>query len=82
MTTLAVFGATGTVGRSLVPQALSAGYDLRVLARTPSKITETAPALTVLAGDAKDPDAVRRTVTRTISVGSSSCPCCDWAVAR
>jgi putative NADH-flavin reductase len=62
MATLAVFGGTGTVGRSLLPQALSAGHTARLLARTPAKITQSSSRLTVLAGDAKDPDAVRRTV--------------------
>lgn len=70
MATLAIFGATGTVGRTLLPLALSAGHDARVLARTPTKITQKSAALTVLAGDAKDPDAVRRTVAGADAVVS------------
>jgi nucleoside-diphosphate-sugar epimerase len=38
---LAVFGATGTTGSALVGQALAAGHELRVLARTPSKVSCT-----------------------------------------
>jgi putative NADH-flavin reductase len=59
---LAVFGATGTAGSALTGKALAAGHDLRVLARTPGKITRTDAALSVLPGDAMDPHAVRRVV--------------------
>ena len=38
---LAMFGATGTVGSALVGKALAAGHELRVLARTPAKLTST-----------------------------------------
>lgn len=62
---LAVFGATGTVGTALLDKALDAGHELRVLARTPSKITRTDPCLTVVAGDAKDPTAVAATISGT-----------------
>jgi uncharacterized protein YbjT (DUF2867 family) len=67
---LAMFGATGTVGSALVGKALAAGYELRVLARTPAKLTGTDPWLTVIAGNAKDPAAVRRTVAGTDAVVS------------
>jgi len=59
---IAIFGATGTVGSALLAQALDAGHEVRVLARTPSKVRRTDPGLTVLSGDAKDPRAVRSTV--------------------
>jgi putative NADH-flavin reductase len=59
---IAIFGATGTVGSALLAQALDAGHEVRVLARTPSKVIRTDPGLTVLSGDAKDPRAVRSTV--------------------
>jgi len=60
---LAVFGATGTVGVPLVAQALDAGHHVRVLARTPAKVTRADPSLTVLSGDAKDRDAVAATIS-------------------
>ena len=59
---IALFGATGTVGTVLLAQALDAGHQLRVLARAPAKIGRNDAGLTVLAGDAKDPDAVAATV--------------------
>jgi uncharacterized protein YbjT (DUF2867 family) len=67
---LAMFGATGTVGSALVGKALAAGHELRVLARTPAKLTSTDSRLTVIAGNAKDPAAVRRTVAGTDAVVS------------
>jgi len=60
---LAIFGATGTVGGALLTQALDAGHQVRALARTPSKINRTDPSLTVVPVDAKDPEAVRTTLT-------------------
>jgi putative NADH-flavin reductase len=59
---LAMFGATGTVGRSLLAQALQAGYDVRVLARDPSGVSLTDPRLEVVPGDALDPVTVKQTV--------------------
>jgi putative NADH-flavin reductase len=59
---LAVFGATGTTGTALLRQALDAGHEVRVLARSPAKIGRAGPRLTVLAGDAKDPAAVAAAV--------------------
>jgi putative NADH-flavin reductase len=58
---LAIFGATGSVGSELLAQALDAGHEVRVLARRPSKLTARA-GMTVIAGDAKDPLAVRQTL--------------------
>jgi uncharacterized protein YbjT (DUF2867 family) len=59
---LAIFGATGTTGSALVAKALTAGHELRVLARTPSKVTRADRRLTVIEGNAKDPAAVRDTL--------------------
>ena len=35
-----VFGATGYLGTRLVPELLSAGHDVRVMARTPAKLDD------------------------------------------
>jgi uncharacterized protein YbjT (DUF2867 family) len=67
---LAVFGATGTVGTALVPQALAAGHELRILSRNPSKVTVSGPGICVVKGDAKDCDAVLSTVHGTDAVVS------------
>lgn len=55
-----VTGATGYVGGRLVPELLSAGYRVRVLARDPGKLRD-APwlgAVEVVPGDAGDPAAL------------------------
>ncbi len=62
-TTLALFGATGGIGRALIRQALDRGHAVRALARDPSALADVDDAdgrLTVLAGDVTDPDAVAR----------------------
>jgi len=58
---LALFGATGTVGSAVLSHALSAGYEVRVLARR----------LTIVAGDALDPAAVTSTIVGCDAVLSS-----------
>jgi putative NADH-flavin reductase len=68
---LAVFGATGNVGSAALDQALDEGHEVRVLARTPAKVRRTDPALTVLAGNAKDPDAVAATIAGCDAVMSA-----------
>ena len=60
---LALFGGTGTAGTALLEHALDAGHDVRVLARTPAKISRTDHTLSVIAGDAKDPAAVAATLS-------------------
>jgi putative NADH-flavin reductase len=59
---LAVFGATGGVGREVVTQALDAGYHLTAYVRNPAKLDLTHPNLTVIAGELTDRDAVQRAV--------------------
>ena len=58
---IALLGATGRTGRPLLDQALDAGHTVTALARTPSALAER-PGLTVVAGDALDPEAVSSVV--------------------
>ena len=58
-----VFGATGGIGTATVDQALSAGHELTVLARSPQKLGETGRLVTTVQGDVKDPDAVRAAIS-------------------
>jgi putative NADH-flavin reductase len=60
--TIAVFGATGGTGQAFSQQALAAGHHLRVLARTPSKLTAH-PRLTVVEGNVLQADDVAQTIT-------------------
>ena len=57
MTTIALFGATGRTGRHVLDQALTAGYQVRALARRP-EVLEPRAGLTVIGGDVTDPVAV------------------------
>jgi putative NADH-flavin reductase len=59
---LTVVGATGSVGRPIVEQALAAGHAVTALVRDPARHDLVHPALEVVAGDATDLDDVRRSV--------------------
>ncbi|MBV8930620.1 MAG: DUF2867 domain-containing protein [Mycobacteriaceae bacterium] len=58
----AVFGATGYLGTRLIPELLSAGHDVRVLARHPAKLDDVAwrDRVEVLEGDVTDCAAVHQ----------------------
>lgn len=62
MTTIALFGATGKTGRHVLDKALAQGISVRALVRDPAKLHTQAPGLTVIQGDALDPEAVARTI--------------------
>ena len=49
---LAIFGATGTVGRVLLETALEAGHEVCALVRDPDRVTAQPLHLTVVRGDA------------------------------
>src|SRR5271170_7350954 len=57
-----IFGATGYLGVRLVPELLSAGHDVRVMARTPAKFDDVPwrQDVEVVEGDVADAHAVRR----------------------
>jgi len=60
---IAVFGATGQLGRQCVRQALEAGHSVTVLARTPAKLNdEFRRRVDIVEGDALHEDDVRQTL--------------------
>lgn len=61
--TLAIFGGTGRTGKPLIEQALNQGYSLRVLVRTPGKLTVNDANLTVIQGDIMRADDVTKTIS-------------------
>jgi putative NADH-flavin reductase len=67
---LAILGATGSVGRQIVSQALDAGHELTVLVRSaqPGQFDER---VAVVQGDATDPAAVDRTIAGSAAVLSA-----------
>ena len=66
---IAVFGATGKVGRHLVDQALERGDEVTVFVRDPSKLTSHPhERLEVVQGDVLAPEDVERAVAGTSAV--------------
>jgi uncharacterized protein YbjT (DUF2867 family) len=51
---LVIFGGTGGTGIFVVREALASGHEVTVVARTPSKVTESHPKLQVVMGDVTD----------------------------
>ncbi|OLF17330.1 NAD(P)-dependent oxidoreductase [Actinophytocola xanthii] len=68
---LAVFGATGGTGRSVIAQALAAGDKVTALARDPSALAEFGDRITVVGGDVLDPAAVAAVVAGSEAVVSA-----------
>ena len=56
--TVAMLGATGMAGRFIVREALAQGYDVRALARSPHKLDALKERITVIEGNALDPNAL------------------------
>lgn len=73
---LAVFGATGGVGRQIVEQALAAGDTVTALARDGGKLPMEHAGLTVVEGNVLDAAAVERTLAGAdavlVSLGNTS----------
>jgi len=63
-----VTGATGHVGRELVPQLLQAGYDVRVLVRDPGKVAALDPSVQRAVGDLDRPETLAPAVAGVESV--------------
>lgn len=74
---LAVFGATGGVGREVVNQALDRGDHITAYVRSPAKLDLTHPDLTVITGELTDREAVRRAVRGADAVVSALGPSLD-----
>ncbi|MFT3861135.1 NAD(P)-dependent oxidoreductase [Micropruina sp.] len=77
---LLVAGATGTVGRNVVAQALERGHDVTAIARRPDALRIKHPRLRTVAADILDPDAVEplldgvNAVISTVGIGTSKQP--------
>ena len=54
---ITVFGATGTIGRPFVEQALDAGHDVTAVTRDAARLTRRHDRLTVFEADPTDPAA-------------------------
>ncbi|MGA2479780.1 MAG: NAD(P)H-binding protein, partial [Spirochaetia bacterium] len=60
--TVLVVGATGSIGRLVVDEALRQGYAVRALVRTPEKARTLPPAAQAALGDVTLPDTLRGAV--------------------
>jgi len=72
---LAIFGATGTVGRHVVEQALAQGHQVVAFARNPANLAITHPNFRPFSGDVFEPLAVSTAIKGCdgvlVSLGSS-----------
>jgi putative NADH-flavin reductase len=71
---VAVFGATGKIGRHVIDQLLAAGHTVTAYARNPSKLPTTQPNLTVIHGGLDDPAGIGRAVAGADAVISALGP--------
>lgn len=55
-----IFGATGACGSDAVDKALRNGWQVTAFARSPDKVTQRHPQLTVMQGDILDPASIDR----------------------
>jgi len=61
---LTIFGATGSLGRECLEQALEAGHEVTVLARDPSKLpADLRERITLIEGDGLDSESVARALS-------------------
>ncbi|MBI3790555.1 MAG: NAD(P)H-binding protein [Gemmatimonadetes bacterium] len=63
MTTIAVLGATGRTGRRVCEYAKEAGYDVRALVRSASRVGPEHVGVHVTRGDATHADSIRAVLT-------------------
>lgn len=62
MNKIIVFGATGSTGMQLVQQALSAGYKVTAVVRTPDAFTISDKNLEVIKGDVLQPGSFENAI--------------------
>jgi nucleoside-diphosphate-sugar epimerase len=71
---LAIFGATGFVGKVLLRKALDTGHDVRALVRTPEKLGELKDRVELVKGDLFDADGIEKVVEGADAVLSTVGP--------
>lgn len=78
---VAVFGATGKIGRQAVAQLLDAEHSVTTLVRNPGKLTLTHSNLRVVAGELAETNKVRSAISGTDAVISALGPTLDRKAA-
>jgi uncharacterized protein YbjT (DUF2867 family) len=71
---VAVFGASGNIGRHVVDQLLAAGHIVTAYVRNPAKLSTTHPNLIVIQGELDDPTGVAGAVDGADAVISALGP--------
>lgn len=71
---IALYGATGMIGRRILHEALQRGHTVTAIARDPSKVTEQNPNLTAQAGNVLDAAGVAQAVAGQDTVISAFAP--------
>jgi uncharacterized protein YbjT (DUF2867 family) len=61
---IAIFGATGGVGKELFRQALAAGHEVNAFARDPGKLDMRRDGLRIVQGDVTNPAVVEQAVMK------------------
>ncbi|PID03308.1 MULTISPECIES: NAD(P)-dependent oxidoreductase [unclassified Sporosarcina] len=67
---IVLFGATGRTGSKIVRRALTDGHEITALVRSPEKC-EPQEKLTIIAGDVRNPDAVKKAMAGADAVVSA-----------
>ncbi|WP_217583697.1 NAD(P)H-binding protein [Microbacterium sp. GbtcB4] len=71
---VAVFGGTGRTGALVVQELLNDGHEVTMLVRNAAKASAFAGQVSVVTGDVRDTDAVRRALEGTQAVASALGP--------
>ena len=71
---VAVFGASGNIGRLVVEQLLAAGHTVTAYVRNAAKLTVAHPNFRVVVGELDDASAVARAITGADAVISALGP--------
>jgi len=65
MKKIALFGGSGQTGQRFLELALASGYEVKVLVRTPEKISQNNPKLEIYKGDVLNTEDVKKVVEGT-----------------
>ena len=78
---LAIFGATGAVGRQLVEQAVAEGHDVRAVVRDVARLTTASPRLTLVQGELEEAERLASALAGADAVLSALGPAANSAQA-
>src|SRR5438876_790918 len=78
---IALFGASGTIGRRIAQEALDRGHTVTAIVRHPDGLDLRHEHLTAVAGDVTDPASVAQAVAGPDAAGQSRISAEDYAVA-